>query len=195
MKPTRAVLAAVAVFVSGFAVVPTAVAQTPGYPPAPCPITFSTQALGTMAVGQTVTFSLSPVCEWAPGTQVSVSVNGVFVGNKVPSAAGTVRVLVEAVSATLLSIDDPVLVPAQCGNNVIRAVGSSTAAQASVTHEGTFTLSCPTAPVAQPQQPRRPLAFTGDHVATLVALGALTLVAGALLVVTARRRQRPGTLA
>lgn len=167
---------------------PAATAQT-GYPPPLCSVTFSTQALGTITVGSTVTFQLSPVCDWTPGSPVNVTVNGVFVGNKIPSAAGTVSVLVEALSPTLLSIDDPVLVPARCGTNTIRAVGPSTAAGGvAVTHEASFQLDCP-APVAQPKPPRRQVAFTGDHVATLTA-GAVLLVAwGALLVVGGRRRR------
>lgn len=191
MKPVKAVLAAATILMSASLAAPAA-AQT-GYPPPPCAITFSTQVLGSLQVGSTVTFFLSPLCDWAPGAQVAVTVNGVFVGNKVPGPNGAVSVLVEALSPTLLSIDDPVLVPAQCGPNSIRGVGASVAAQAGVTHEGTFQLLCTAAAPPQPQRPRGPLAFTGGNLAMLAALGALLLAVGLALASASRRRRRSPT--
>lgn len=184
-------LAAAAILATTLVGVPVAHAQAPGYPPPPCPIVVSSQVLGSLTVGSTVTFSLSAVCAWTSGASVDVTVNGVFVGTKTVSASGTITVLVEALSPTLLSIDDPVLVPAQCGTNAIQAVGPSAVARTPVTHTGTFQLICPV-PVTQPPPPKRQVAFTGDHVATLAATATLAMAWGAFLVVSGRRRRSGG---
>lgn len=187
MRRAYALVGTIALVGTLVAFAPAASAQQPGYPPPLCNVTFSTQVLSSATVGSTITFSLAPVCDWTPGTSVSVSVNGIFVGNKVPAADGTIKVLVDVRSPALLAIDNPVLVPTRCGDtNVIRAVGFSAAARTTVTHEGTFKVACP---AATPTPPRRQVAFTGDHVSVLSASALLFVIWGAHLLVAGRRRK------
>jgi hypothetical protein len=69
-------------------------------------------------------------------------VNGTPVGTKVADANGFVRVTITVLSTLQLSVDDPVIVPAICGQNTVTATGFSNVANGNVTHTATFTLNC-----------------------------------------------------
>jgi hypothetical protein len=151
----------------------------------------STSDLGTMAVGQVRTFTLTPNCVFTNGTPVTKSVNGTNVGTQNASAAGSVTVEVNAVSQTQLSIDDPVIVPAVCGTNRIVATGASAAAGgATVTHTGTFTLTC-----AATGTPPGGLSRTGQNLVRWSIAAAALIAVGAFLVIADRRRGRRQNLA
>jgi hypothetical protein len=173
-------------------VVPPAQAQT-GYPPGPCTTISGLQNVGNVAIGQHFVLQLAPTCLFTPGAVVTVTVNGVAIPGKVASAGGVVLVDVTVVSATQLSVDDPVLTPAICGTNTVVGSGPSSTAEGGVsTQTATFTITCPaTAVVATPVQGR--LSLTGTDVLRSVAL-ALALVAGGTLalIVTRRRRAAAG---
>ncbi|HEX8771097.1 MAG TPA: hypothetical protein VF711_10060, partial [Acidimicrobiales bacterium] len=91
------------------------------------------------------------------------------------------------VSATQLSVDDPVSVTGQCGGNTVVATGPSAAAGGStVTQSAGFTVSCPAATATAS---KGAVAFTGANIAKWSA-GALVLVAGGFgLVLMSRRRK------
>lgn len=122
-----------------------ALAQT-GYPPGPCTAVVGNQFAGNVTIGQTFSVTLTPNCVFTGAGSVSVTVNGVPVGTKTASANGTISVTVTVLSATQLSIDDPVIVPANCGTNTISATGPSTVAGGPVTQNANFTVSCPGTP-------------------------------------------------
>lgn len=127
-------------------------AQT-GYPPPACTANASTQQLGSFNVGDTITVTLAPSCPFQPGTPVTVTVNGVTVGTKVANSSGFVVVRITVVSTSTLSVDDPVLVPVVCGQNVVTATGFSAVANASVTQSAVFTVNCgPAATTPVPAQ-------------------------------------------
>jgi hypothetical protein len=180
-------LAAVTLLAAGtMALAAPASAQT-GYPPGPCTATVTSVDAGTFAVGTVFTVTLSPTCAWTPGTPVNVSVNGQFVGAKGASAAGTVDVLVNIVSPTLLEIDNPVKVPAVCGTNSIVARGVSASAAADVVHTTTFGVNCATKVAAGSGGI---LAFTGTGLLGTVALAVVLVAAGAVVATSARKRRR-----
>lgn len=176
-------------------------AQT-GYPPGPCISFPSFQNLGTFAVGQTLSFKLTPTCAFTPGAAITVTVNGVNVPGKVAEADGTLNVQIQVTSATTALVDDPVSVPNICGANTIVATGPSLAAGRNITHTATYTINCaaaavvvgqPTVTVVQPavivQQPvAGQLSRTGSDVMRWVGLGAALIVAGAATVLFVRRR-------
>lgn len=175
-----------------FLAAPAAPAQT-GYPPGLCTATTGTQNVGTVEIGQRFVVQLAPTCLFTPGAAVTVTVNGVDIPGKTAEASGVVLVDVTVVSATQLSIDDPVLTPAFCGANTITARGPSTTAQGGIsTQTATFTINCPaagvpSAGVATPVGGR--LSLTGAN-SLRVGVAALALVAaGAMLVVVTRRRR------
>ena len=116
-------------------------AQT-GYPPPGCTANASTQQLGSFNVGDTITLTLAPSCPFQPGTPVTVTVNGVAIGTKVANSSGFVVVRITVVSTSTLSVDDPVLVPVVCGQNVVTATGFSAVANATVTQSAVFTVNC-----------------------------------------------------
>lgn len=159
-----------------------------GYPPGPCTATVNASAAGTVAVGAVLTITLAPVCAWAPGSLVTVTVNGQVVLTKPSGLNGAVTVSVTAVSASTLSIDDPVLVPAICGTNTVTGTGTSPTASAPATQTVTFGLNC--ASVVSQTGSRGLLSFTGANLLrwTGIALG-LVLV-GALVLVPSRKRAK-----
>ena len=199
MRRLHAAAALVVATVSGllFLAGPAASAQT-GYPPGLCTAVSGTQNVGTVEIGQRFVVQLAPTCLFTPGTPVTVTVNGVDIPGKTAEAGGVVLVDITVLSATQLSIDDPVLTPAICGTNTVTARGASSTAQGGIsTQTANFTLNCPPAAVpvggipgagvATPVGGR--LTLTGAN-SLRVAVAALALVgAGSMLVVVARRRR------
>jgi len=156
-----------------------------GYPPGPCTATVNTTAAGTLRIGATVTITLTPLCAFTVGGAVNVTVNGLVVATKVATAGGTVSITVTALSATTLSIDDPVLVPAVCGPNTVTGVGPSAAANAMVTQTVSFGLDCTT--VAAQTVSRGFLSFTGANILRWSAIALGAVVVGGLIVGATRR--------
>lgn len=189
MRRTQAMAVLVAL-VGGLVLLasPQASGQT-GYPPGLCTATTGTQDVGTVQIGQRFVVQVAPTCLFTPGTPVTVTVNGVDIPGKTAEPGGFVLVDVTVVSATQLSIDDPVLTPAICGTNTITARGASTTAQGGTsTQTATFTLECPIVPaVATPVQRR--LSLTGTDSIGVVAAAAALVLAGTGLVLVARRRR------
>ena len=136
--------------------------------------------IGTIRVGQTVTFALCG--QFAPGASVVVTVNGTAVTTKTP-VNGSVSVVVTAISPTVVQVDDPINAPAVCGTNTVVATGArSTGGTGSVS--GTFTLQCTTATTST-----TPLVFTGANVTAVALVGLVLIGLGAALVVLQRRRR------
>jgi hypothetical protein len=183
-------LAGLAALVGGVLVMMAPAHAQTGYPPGVCTAVTGTQDVGTVTVGQRFVLQLAPTCLFTPGAAITVTVNGVNIPGKVAEPGGFVLVDVTVVSATQLSIDDPVLTPAICGVNTATARGASSTAQGGIsTQTANFTLTCPlaSAQVAQPVQGR--LSLTGSNSVQL-ALAALALVtAGSIAVLLARRRR------
>ena len=194
MRRTQA-MAALAGLVGGLLLLlaPAASAQTgAGYPPGPCAAVTGTQDVGTVNVGQRFVLQLAPTCVFTPGAAITVTVNGVDIPGKVANASGFVLVDVTVLSATQLSIDDPVLTPAVCGVNTATAKGPSSTAQGGVsTQTATFTLTCPAASavaaVATPVPGR--LTLTGANSVRYAAVAVVLVAAGSLFVIATRRRR------
>ena len=176
-------------------VAPPAPAQT-GYPPGPCTAVTGSQNVGSVNVGQRFVLQVAPTCLFTPGAPITVTVNGVDIPGKTAEASGVVLVDVTVVSATQLSIDDPVLTPAFCGTNTVTARGASSTAQGGIsTQTATFTLNCPaagttgtpTAGTATPVAGR--LSLTGANTTRYVAMALALMVTGALAVIVTRRRR------
>lgn len=170
-------------------VAPGAQAQT--YPPGACTVTVGAQDAGGHLVGDTFTVTLAPVCLFAPGSQVGVVVNGVFIVNKIASAQGTINVTIKVNSQNELLIDDPVSVRGQCGTNTVVGTGTSSSGL-TLTQTGTFQVLCPTG-AATPVQGR--VAFTGANIARWSAVALALVMLGSLLVIADRRRGRKATKA
>jgi hypothetical protein len=172
---------------------PAASAQT-GYPPGLCTAVSGSQNVGSVNIGQTFVLQVAPTCLFTPGTSITVTVNGVDIPGKTAEPGGFVLVTITVVSATQLSIDDPVLTPAICGTNTVTARGASSSASGGIsTQTATFTLNCPaagigTAGVATPVAGR--LSLTGANTLRYTAVALTLMVAGALALVTTRRRRR-----
>jgi hypothetical protein len=181
-------------------VAPAATAQT-GYPPGSCTTVSGSQNVGTVNIGQRFVLQVAPTCLFTPGTPITVTVNGIDIPGKTAEANGVVLVDITVISATQLSIDDPVLTPAICGTNSVVARGASSSAQGGIsTQTATFTLNCPagggggggggaggTAGVATPVAGR--LSLTGANSMRYVAIALTLMVAGALALVVTRRRR------
>jgi hypothetical protein len=194
MRRTQ-VLAALVGLVSFLALLaPAASAQT-GYPPGPCTATTGTLDVGVVTVGQHFVVQVAPTCVFTVGASVTVTVNGVNIPGKVANANGFVLVDITVVSATQLSVDDPVITPAVCGVNTVKASGpSSTAQGGAATQTATFTLNCPAAAAAPsastgatPIQSR--LSLTGANTLRFVAIALALVGAGSMAVVATRRRR------
>lgn len=174
------------------ALAPAASAQT-GYPPGLCTAVTGTQNVGTVTVGQRFLLQVAPTCLFTAGTPVTVTVNGVNIPGKTAEAGGFVLVDITVVSATQLSIDDPVLTPAFCGTNTVVARGASSTAVGGIsTQTANFTLNCPPgagAPVASGTTGQGLLSRTGADTARFAAV-ALALVAAGALALTVTRRRR-----
>jgi hypothetical protein len=153
-------------------------AQT-GPPPGVC-IANATQDAGSHAVGSSFVIRLAPPCAFSPGGVVSVSVNDRPVGTKTADAGGGVAVSIVVQSSTQLLINDPVSVPARCGQNTVVGTGFSSLAGTNVTHTAVFAVTCPA--VAVPGR----LAFTGANFLRWTAIAFLLVVVGGTLLV--RRR-------
>lgn len=176
------------------ALAPPASAQT-GYPPGSCTVLTGTQDVGSVAVGQHFVVQLAPTCVFTAGAAVTVTVNGVNIPGKVANASGFTIVDITAVSATQLSIDDPVLTPAVCGVNTVSGQGpSAVAGGRTVTQTANFTLNCAVAPAAPRSGPATPvtgrLSLTGANVARWLAAAFFLVAIGSLLVLADRRRHR-----
>jgi hypothetical protein len=169
MRRVRAAVVVALMFIGGAAtaMAPPAAAQT-GYPPGVCTTTVGSSDVGTFTIGQRIVVTLAPTCVFTPGAAVRVTVNGVDIPGKVANANGVVTVTITIVSATQLSVDDPVLVANRCGTNSVVATGPSAAAGR--------------------------LSFTGSNVAKFVIAG-LALVGIGWLFVTMSRRRRAGGVA
>lgn len=163
------------------------------YPPGPC-VSPSSGAAGSVGIGGTINIALTPGCGWTPGAALNVAVNGTGIPGKTANAAGGANVVITVVSATQLSVDDPVAAPGQCGTNTVTASGPSTVARGGTSvHTTTFTVLC----AAQqggitPGQAARTsrVALTG---ANLVRWGAIALgliVVGAVFLAADRRKAR-----
>ncbi len=187
-----ALLATLVLGLSVLALAPSASAQV-GYPPPVCPPGDTVLDAGTHAIGETFVVRLQPVCLWDPGTPVTVTVNGQGVGVKIADAGGGVNVTVTVLSATELSIDDPVIVSGGCGNNNAAGVGFSSAAGTNVRAIANFRVVCP-APAARAEV-RAGVAFAGANVLRWSLIAAGLLAVGGLFVVIARRRRESGTTA
>ncbi len=199
MRRTQAIAALVAM-VSALLVLlaPPAPAQTAGYPPGPCTLISGTQNVGTVEIGQRFVLQLAPTCVFTAGAAVTVTVNGVNIPGKTAEASGVVLVDITVVSATQLSVDDPVLTPAICGVNTVTAQGPSPTAQGGIsTQTANFTLNCPgvgtTPTTAAPGGPAGPvrgrLSLTGANSPRYVAIALALMVAGSMFVVVTRRRR------
>ncbi len=154
------------------------------------------QNVGSVAVGQHFILQLAPTCVFTPGAVVTVTVNGVNIPGKVANANGFVLVDITVISATQLSIDDPVLTPAICGTNTVIASGlSTTALGGTSTQTATFTLTCPVVTpvvVAQPVQGR--LSLTGANSLRYGAVALALVAIGSIAVVATRRRRADSTI-
>jgi hypothetical protein len=158
-----------------------ATAQT-GYPPGPCVVTVGTQTAGTLAIGQHLVLRVTPTCAFRPGAPVLVTVNGVVIPGKTVNAQGFVLIDITVLSATQISIDDPVLTPTICGKNtVVASAPSDAAGGATVTQTATFIVDCSSA-----------LARTGINVKRWLASGVGLVALGFVTVALAlQRRRRP----
>ncbi len=190
MKRTQA-LAALLGFLGGMLLLmaPPVSAQT-GYPPGPCTVFTGAQDVGSVAIGQRFTIQLAPTCVFTAGAPLTVTVNGIDIPGKVSDANGFVLVDVTVVSATQLSIDDPVLTPARCGTsaNTVVARGPSTVTGGiPVSQTATFTLNCAAAVPATPVSGGR-LALTGANLMRWAAIAVALAAIGSVFVVSARRR-------
>lgn len=196
MRRTQAVAVLVGLVAAAVLLVaPAAPAQT-GYPPGPCTAVVGTQDVGSVNVGQTFVLQVAPTCLFTPGTTVTVTVNGVDIPGKTAEPGGFVLVTITVVSATQLSVDDPVLTPAICGTNSVTARGASSTAQGGVsTQTATFRVNCPagatpttpTAGTATPVAGR--LSLTGANTLRFVAIALALVVTGSLALVLTRRRR------
>jgi hypothetical protein len=180
-------------------VAPPASAQT-GYPPGPCTAVVGSQNVGSVNIGQRFVLQVAPTCLFTPGAPITVTVNGVDIPGKTAEPGGFVLVEITVISATQLSIDDPVLTPAFCGTNTVTARGPSTSAQGGIsTQTATFTLNCPAGSgtgtgtgtgAAVPATPvAGRLSLTGANTLRYTAIALTLVVAGALALVTTRRRR------
>ena len=173
-------------------VAPAASAQT-GYPPGQCTAVTGSQNVGSVTIGQRFVLQVAPTCLFTPSAAVTVTVNGVDIPGKTAEPSGVVLVDITVVSATQLSIDDPVLTPAICGINTVTARGPSSSAQGGVSNQTAhFTLTCPpsgpaTAGPATPVAGR--LSLTGANTLRYTAIALTLMIAGALALVVTRQRR------
>ncbi len=166
-------------------------AEAQPYPPGPC-VSPSSATAGSVGIGGTLNIALTPGCAWTPGAALSVAVNGTGIPGKTANGSGGGNVTVTAVSATQLSVDDPVTTPAQCGANTVTASGPSRVAQGGrATHTVTFTVLCPgVTPGAVTKAATSRVALTGANLARWSAIGLGLIVIGAVFVAADRRKAR-----
>jgi hypothetical protein len=154
----------------------------------PCTPTSNTTNLGSFNVGASFKAHLVPICLFDVGAAVAVTVNGQSVGTKTADAGGGVTASITITSATQLSVDDPVVVPAQCGDNNVTARGPSAAAEAPVTVTGVFNVVCAGAPPGSVVS-KGGLPFTGADIARLAAVALALVIVGFVIVRVMRRRR------
>jgi hypothetical protein len=161
-----------------------------------CTTITGVQNVGNVAIGQRFVLQLAPTCVFDVGAAITVTVNGVNIPGKVANANGFVLVDITVVSATQLSIDDPVLTPAICGTNTVVARGPSATAQGGIsTQTATFTITCPVVPVvATPVTSTGRLSLTGANTLRYVAIALALVAAGSMALVATRRRRAATTL-
>lgn len=162
------------------------------YPPGPCDPPVSANFAGSFAIGSTITFTLPPTCVWNAGAPLTVTVNGVSIPGKVASANGSTTVTITIVSATQLSVDDPILVAGHCGTNTITGVGpSSVSRTGQSTHTTTFDVACDGV-AARPARGGT-VALTGANVVRWSMIAAGLMLVGGLFVAIDRRRAKATT--
>lgn len=187
-KAVYAVGAACAMIASVLLVV-AAPADAQNYPPG-C-VSPSQADAGSVPVGGTITIDLDPGCDWNPGTPLTVTVNGTTITGKVASSNGHGRVVITVISATQLSVDDPVLAPGQCGTNTVVASGASNVARGGTsTHTETFTVVCPASVATPTAAGTKSLSLTGANLARWAAIALGLIVIGGLFVAADRRKAR-----
>jgi hypothetical protein len=157
-----------------------------------CTTLTGSQDLGSMTVGQTRTFRLTPTCTFTSGSTATVTVNGVSFTKPV-TPGGSVDVTVNAVSNTLLEVNPQV--PARCGPNTITAAAPSTVADGEiVTQTGTFNLVCAAAtpttvtPTTVTAVRTGVLARTGAALSSWGAAAVALVAMGGVLLAVGRRR-------
>ncbi len=180
---------ALAVVIGAMAMAVPAQAQTNPYP-GTCSTTTGSVNAGSHNVGDKFTVTLAPTCVFTPGSAVTVTVNGQSVGTKTASASGTVAVSITVVSATQVSIDDPVSATAQCGTNTVVGSGASSVAASNVTQSASFTINCPASTASAS---KGTVAFTGANIAKWSAVALLLVAGGFGLVAFSRRRKSDGS--
>jgi len=170
---------------------PVASAQTPGYPPGPCIPGNRVENLGSRAIGSTFTIRMVTQCLWDPGFTVNLTVNGQAAGSKTADGASSINVSVTVLSATQLSINDPILVSGGCGNNRVVGTSPSSAAGGAIeTFTATFNVDCGRpAATAGAVGGIGGIAFTGANILKWGGF-ALVLMAGGWLLVGVSRRRR-----
>ncbi len=166
---------------------PMASAQV-GYPAGRCVPANVVQDYGTRAIGETFNIRMVTQCLWDPGSAVNLTVNGQPAGTKIAAGDSSITVNVTVLSATQLSVNDPI-VKGGCGEN--RAVGSSpssAAGGAMETYTALFRVNCGAAP-AKASTVSGGVAFTGANILKWGGI-ALVLTAGGWLLVGLSRRRR-----
>ena len=173
--------AVVVLFSTIFLGLSTAQAQTGGYPPGTTTVASCVPGnvnLGTVVVGQTVTFQLCG--GFADGATVTVTVNGTTVPSKT-AVNGAVTVVITVTSTTVLTVNDPTTAPAVCGTNTVAATGSGNPGVST----GTFNLNCSTTTTTSTSG----LALTGANVVKGALIALVLIGLGVVLVVFQRRRR------
>lgn len=157
----------------------TAVAQS--YPPGSSvpSCTPGNDNVGTVQVGQTVTFVLCG--GFTAGATVTITVNNITTTVTKTPVNGAVTVVITVASTTTLSVDDPVNVPAICGTNTVVASGPGNPG----TSTGTFNLNCGTTTTTSGGA----LALTGADVVGIIVVALALIGLGTLLVAMQRRRR------
>jgi hypothetical protein len=143
-----------------------------------------------VGIGATINVALNPSCAWNAGAALSVAVNGTPIPGKTANAGGGANVLITVVSASELSVDDPVKTAAQCGTNTVTASGPSRVAQGGTSvHTQTFTVVCGAATPAKVTKTTR-VALTGANLARWGAIAFGLILIGGLFVAADRRRAK-----
>lgn len=140
------------------------------------PVVSGTQAAGTHPVGST--FQVE-VCGYATGSSVAVSVDGQPAGVKTSDTNGCAQITLVVRSASLLDVSDPVTVSIRCGANSLVATGKAGSGQTMI-QTVAFVVPC-----AVPA--RSGFAFSGANVMRELAVAAVLLVVGLVLVLADRR--------
>jgi hypothetical protein len=146
------------------------------------------QQAGTFAPGDQFTVE---ECQFAPGSTVTLSVNGQPAGSQTADGRGCVSQAVTVLTCSSVSVNGHVL-SARVGQNSLTASGSSSTGTP-VVQTVNFNVACATAAglsqqVAQGRSSTG-FAFTGANVARLGAFALLLMMLGAFLVRATRDRR------